>query len=268
MDAFSSKPSLLGLPRELRDQICFYLIDHTNARKPPPSPPFAGRRSRGPIEIMYCAERPVHRYPDIALVNHQLRAEIAENVNSFPRLPEAELDLMAKGYCFYPTWTKLPGNVNRGAYSDLNVRLRIFSTEAFRMNDGWPRQPGSGFRTLLVLLNNFLMNGPPFLPQGKDQDTRAPYRINRLSVNVTFHDLYTPATWADTAREILKMLHALADSGIPYPYIKEIKPSVEFQTRYGSMSATKELTVAETCDTAVHEQWERAGFRFALQKSG
>ncbi|KAI6815693.1 hypothetical protein KC332_g10725 [Hortaea werneckii] len=266
MDIIPTTPTLLGLPRELRDQIYVYLIQQANTRKAPPSPPFAGKRHRGPDDIFYSLDRPISRWPNIALVNHQILKEVRENVSKQPSgKPAAELDLMAKGYCFYPTWTLLPGCIRRGQAVNLNVNLRIFSTEAFRTNDGWPRQPGTGFRTLLALLNNYLVSGPSLAP-ADDTAGIEPYLINVLSVDVTFHDLYTPDTWPATAQEILKMLRELASSGIPDPYVQKVKAVVTFDSRSRSMRFKQEWPVAETVDEKQSRQWRKAGFIFALSQ--
>lgn len=267
MDILPTAPTLLGLPRELRDQIYLYLIQKANTRKAPPSPPFAGKRQRGPDDIFYSLDRPINRWPSIALVNHQLLEEVRENVSKQPSgKPAAELDLMAKGYCFYPTWTLLPGCIRRGQSVNLNVNLRIFSTEAFRTNDGWPRQPGAGFRTLLALLNNYLVSGPSLSPVDNTADIE-PYLINVLSVDVTFHDLYTPDTWPATAQEILKMLRELASSGIPDPCVQKVKAVVTFDSRSRSMRFKQEWPVAETVDEKQSRHWRKAGFIFALSQS-
>lgn len=202
------------------------------------------------------------RFPMIALVNRQTWSEVTENVFLTTRKPSVELDLMAKGYVFYPTFTQLPGNMRRGHGVDLQVNLRIFSTEAFRSNDGWPRQPGAGFRTLLALLNNFLRNGPPLTPSRHTDGDVIPYSIDTLSVNVTFHDLYTPDTWLPTTNEILKVLKGLAFSGLPSPFIKVVKAHVNYESRIGSLSVHKEWPVAEESKPWCLSEWHNAGFWF------
>ena len=69
---------------------------------------------------------------------------------------------MVKGYLLWPTWTYLPPYLPTERPMDLDISLRIFSTEGFRSNDGWPRQPGTAFRDLLAMLKRFLHFGPSF----------------------------------------------------------------------------------------------------------
>ncbi|KAK5122751.1 hypothetical protein LTR85_003666 [Meristemomyces frigidus] len=268
METDPSTPSLLGIPRELRDQINSYLTAHAISRKPPPSPPFAGKRTRGADDIMYLADQLNTRFPNIALVNRQLWCEVTENVFSSTAKPSAELDLMAKGYTFYPTFTHLPSHIRRGRGLDLKVNLRIFSTEAFRSNDGWPRQAGAGFRTLLALLNNFLRYGPPLVPSRHTVEDATPFSIDTLTVNVTFHDLYTPDTWARTSSEILKVLKGVAVSGVPSPFIKNVKADVNYENRIGSLSVHKEWPVAEHRNAGSLYEWNRDGFWFLPRSSG
>lgn len=201
----------------------------------------------------------------VALVNRQLWDELTENLYLPTQKANVELDLMVKGYTFYPTFTHLPGHVRRGRPFDLRVNIRIFSTEAFRSNDGWPRQPGAGFRTLLTLLNNLLRYGPPLVPSRYTSEDATPFYIDALSVNVAFHDLYTPETWPGTVSDVLKGLKGLAVSGIPYPYIKAVKADVNYDGRVGSLSVSKEWPVAESCsDTSLYE-WNSSGFWFLLR---
>lgn len=267
MTAAASAPSLLGLPRELRDHICSHLIEHSNGRAPPPSPPFSGSRFRGSHDIMYPKDHTIKRFPLVAFVNRQLWYEVKDIVylpSQGHQRPRAELDLMAKGYAFYPTWTRLPGCISRGNPLDLKVNLRIFSTEAFRRNDGWPRQPGAGFRTLLALLNNFMCSGPSLEPPADSARDAIPYCIDTLFVHITFHDLYTPNTWPGTSQEILRILCELARSGIPYPHIQTVKAVTEFVNRNNRGYGSQEWPVAKSCNLAKLEKWEENGFHFLL----
>ena len=146
----------------------------------------------------------------------------------------AQLDLMAKGFLYYPTWLRLP-LLRRGEPFDLMVDLRIYSTESFRSNDSWPRQPGAGFRSMFAMLNNLLRNGPslassPRIPESSREvdTTQEPYMIDTLLIQVSFHDPYTPATWPNTADEIVHHLYRLASTALPWPYIKHVRVGIEF----------------------------------------
>ncbi|KAK4550791.1 hypothetical protein LTR36_000371 [Oleoguttula mirabilis] len=268
METVPSTPTLLGIPRELRDLISSHLTAQANTRKPPPSPPFAGKRTRGSDDIMYPADRTSARFPMIAFGNRQLWCEARENAFLSTAKPKVELDLMAKGYTFYPTFTHLPSQIRRDRGVDLTVNLRIFSTEAFRSNDGWPRQAGAGFRTLLALLNSFLRYGPPLMPSRHTVKNPTPFHIDTLFVNVTFHDLYTPDTWARTSAEVLRVLKGLAFSGVPSPFIKLVKADVHYENRIGSLSVSKEWPVAQHCKPWCLDEWNRDGFRFLPRSPG
>jgi hypothetical protein len=211
--------------------------------------------------------------------NHQLRNELLELVDH--RLASgnltAELDLMFKGYQSWGTWLHCPlfvrptsrawveknPDTNSGVYSwapanlDVKVNLRIFSTEGFRSNDGWPRQPGSGLRDLLVLLLRFVEFGPDFghhastykemsrslhsesEPEESSDESGGErtihqeggckiYRINTLSVHVTFHDIYTRATHPETVHQIFKALKELALAGLFLRGLKVVQARATF----------------------------------------
>ena len=148
----SKNSKLLQLPRELRDMIYVYFLEaHRSA---PPSPPFSGPR-------VFRLERNVHEQKpqkDIAYpvaiaqttvkallsINRLIRSEVLELVDKRNKnnatLP-ADLDIMATGYVLYPLWTRLPILASSNSPLNVTVRLRIFSPEAFRAQDGPPRRP-------------------------------------------------------------------------------------------------------------------------------
>lgn len=133
-----AKPfNLLSLPRELRDHI-YQELPPEHRGKPPPNPSSAGERIRGLHDNMFVANQTILKYHPIIYVCHQIRDELRENATKDDcKAPTAALDIMAKGYLFYPTWIVLPAVLKRGEHFNLDVNLRIFSTEAFRSNDGW-----------------------------------------------------------------------------------------------------------------------------------
>ena len=130
--------ALLRLPRELRDTILTYVVETGNDR--PLNPSFPGRRTFRD-HIAY-PERAQWSYVRLRAVSRQLRQEYHELIEVLLATGQlnAELDIMSKGYLMYPTWTYLPPCGDTSHPVDLNVTLRIFSTEAYRSNDGWPRQ--------------------------------------------------------------------------------------------------------------------------------
>lgn len=120
---------LLQLPSELRNEIYSYLI--YSRTTPPPNPSFPGPRTwKDDIAHprFYCS----WRFPSIVWVNRQLRNEYFTLVEEYcnRRQTKAELDIMSKGFVFYPTWVHLPPDLPGETPYDLEVNLRIFSTAA------------------------------------------------------------------------------------------------------------------------------------------
>lgn len=246
---------LLKLPRELRDEVLKYLLE---ARKePPPYPPTTGRRQK--LHDTHDALFAPFRYPPWVWVCRQLRSEcfelIAGRVAGAPLM--AELDIMFKGYLSWPTWTYLPPKLPRETPFDLEVTMRIFSTEAFRFNDGWPRQPGTAFRDLLFMLNNLLHNGPSLK---SSRENGGLYRINKLLVNVSFNDDYTPDTFPETAHNIFKMLKQLATVGLTSNIVRTVQAHTEYDHQGKKLVFDGEWDVLEQVEVVKTQQWNSMGF--------
>lgn len=270
-----SGSGLLRLPREIRDEIYQYLLAYTS--EAPVNTSFAGPRLRIK-DIMYPRSLgAVTSAINLALTNHQLYAEMQPAISPPPppspssltsRLspPEtADLDIMVKGFMYYPTWTYLP-RLTRSKPFNLNVRLRIFSTESFLSNDGWPRQPGSGFRSLMHLLNMLVENGPAFYytPSVHSANSHRPFVLDCLSIVVEFHDLYTPATHPQTAKNVFGMLKVLARDGIAGGAVRVIRAKADYIGEDGERSIfEREWKVSEQLDSAKARDWGAAGFFFA-----
>lgn len=100
----AASPTLLGLPREIRNDILACVLDACT--EPPPNPSFAGERFKtedqnlGILLIYY----PVHElqcdYKGLLYANHQLHIEMLELFNKRLGSGEmtSELDVMVKGY--------------------------------------------------------------------------------------------------------------------------------------------------------------------------
>ncbi|KAK5108830.1 hypothetical protein LTR62_007804 [Meristemomyces frigidus] len=212
--------SLLALPRELRNHVLDYLLlDHHNA---PISPLFPGKRTKGLKDIMFPSKTPNPASRRLAplLVNKQLHIEFLEHAHLLYTSGHAtaELDIMAKGYSLWPTWTRLPTLPLRNKPADLTIHLRVFSTEAFRpLGGGGSRAQGAGLRGLYALINNFIRMGRSLEFYLVNGDQGVPgqglYVVDRLTVEVEFCDLYTPDTWAGTVREIVEGFGMLAGCG-------------------------------------------------------
>lgn len=261
-----SPSRLLRLPRELRDQILRYLL--LERTQPPPNPSFPGSRIWRD-DVAHPAHYSSWRYPSLVWVNQQLRNEYFDIVEEYAQSNQnkAELDIMSKGYVFYPTWIFLPPDLPGEFPYDLTVHLRIFSTEAYRSNDGWPRQPGSGFRCLLRLLNQLVHHGPSFGHHLELQRGLWLFVINRLTVNISFHDDYTPDTWPETSHNIFRMLKALATDGLAKELVKTIHAHTEYFHQGSHVVYDREWKVNEQYDHGKAEEWRATGFLLSHQRS-
>lgn len=248
----------LNLPREIRDHVLDYVLNDPNDL--PLRPPIPGERKRCKINDSHYPPYRSFRYPSCVWTCRQLRHEcfdLASRQAKCGRIT-GKLDIIVKGYLLFPTWIYLPPALPRETPFDLKVNLRIFSTEAFRSNDGWPRQPGAAFRDLLWILNNLLHNGPSL---ESNQDTEnGLYRINKLSVHITFHDDYTPDTFPETAHNILRMLKQLAAVGLTSNIVKTVKAHVEYNTRGKNHKYDGEWNTPEQCDPAKVQEGNNMGF--------
>jgi hypothetical protein len=304
-------PALFQLPREIRDLIYSCLLDACN--EAPPNPSYPGdrikmkghgsrNRPRSLVPTSYPANAYQCDYIGLLRTNQQFRAEILDLTGK--RLASgrttAKLDLMVKGYVAYPTWTYFPWfahpgwkasacehtnfDVDENRSLNVDVSLRIFSTEGFRRNDGWPRQPGSSFRDLFLLLQQFIEFGSGFgqscdrsqtissldLPRMESEwltndrlletAERRLFRIDTLSVDIEFYDMYTRATHPETVHMIFKALKELALSGFFRHRIRCIKARCRY-TRHGTdVEWTNEWAVSTRPDVNVLQEWDNLGF--------
>lgn len=292
MSEQTEPPTLLRVPREIRDLIYCYLLDEYT--EPPPNPSFPGDRLTGEdvvgdsitrkLSINYSKNPPSCQHVALLSTSRQLHAEVLDIIDK--RLASgttsAELDLMAKGYQIWPTWTISPSFANRAAGDtrhrkgiNANVNLRIFSTEGFRSNDGWPRQPGSNFRDLFELIKRFIEFGPSFGPttpmskktylrQWPDSEHRVcfnstMFKINTLYVNVAFHDIYTRATHPETVRSIFAALKKLAMSGYFGLRIERIRCYAKFMQNGKVVESQNEWVVNRRLCFDTLEEWKQLG---------
>lgn len=268
----------LALPRELRDMIYDYFLEINHAA--PPSPPFAGkrkyRRARSDSDqrmrdIEYAKSLP--RDPSRHLLHtcHTTRTELLDLLtkrNKSGCAVRGEIDIMAKGYIFLPTWTTLPTLPSRTTPWDLTVDLRVFSPEAFQSNDGWPRNPGFAFRDLLLLLNQFRTCGPSFtMSQAEHMPGEPPIRLRSLVIRLSNLDIYTPRMFPSAVYETVRMCKALALRGDARDVVEHIKIVVEDQDLRvpGLQGRTWEFDVLDVHDEAQISAWEEAGFHLQPQ---
>ena len=306
-----ASPALFRLPREIRDLIYSCLLDA--CRQAPPNPSYpgdrlkmktAGRsfRPKSMVPTNYLARAPQCDYMGLLRTNRLLRAEILELTGK--RLTSgrttAKLDVMVKGYVAYPTWTYFPWFAHPGWKASIpedsdvdadgscclnvDVSLRIFSTEGFRSNDGWPRQPGSTFRDLFLLLQQFVEFGPDFgqtdnrsqttsylsLPRREpewltnssslESKERQLFRINTLSIEIEFHDIYSRATHPETVHAIFKALKELAISGFFRHRIRSIRTRSQYLQNGIEVEWTNMWVVPTRPDVDMLREWDYLGF--------
>ncbi|CAK3976811.1 Hypothetical predicted protein [Lecanosticta acicola] len=264
-------PSLLSLPPELRDQILLHTLHQTwNAESTLriiPNPDIKDG------QIYFWPEDAKWNPAPLLAICKQLRHEIQGLMLSQHKASTVrfEIDLRVKGWVYTPTWTYMSFALRpRDRIDELKVCMTIYSTEAFRRNDSWPRQPGQVFGNLLRLLNRFLFRGPSFLDRDPPAETPGPHFIKRLSVHVGFEDWYTPATWAETVYEIFSLMKALSLLDTAHQYIGSIHVTTMYSYRGEEISRDREWRVVPV-DQAIFKEadWARSGFHFGqhwLQK--
>ena len=176
----------------------------------------------------------------------------------------------------------VPENLN------VKVNLRVFSTEGFHRNDGWPRQPGSGIRALLILLLRFVEFGPDFghhasnygemsrslrsksEPEESSDDSGSGltiyqgggcqiYRINTLTVDVSFEDIYTRATHRETVHQIFKALKELALSGLFVRGLKIVRAQARFTQNAKEVEWANEWWRSPGPDLGILSRWSTEG---------
>ncbi|EME86130.1 uncharacterized protein MYCFIDRAFT_171933 [Pseudocercospora fijiensis CIRAD86] len=243
---------LLALPRELRDLIYLNVIEQRFERPtktcrtiPPP-----GTDGQLYLWTEECTGETLQLTKHLAR-SHRIRFE---------------LDILAKGYIYTPKWTLLNYSLQPGSPLDLHVNLRILSTEAFRRNGGWPRQPGHAFRTLLNFLSRFIFNGPSFLHHDPAFSTPGPHYIHKLSLRITFQDDYTRATHAETVHEIFRMMKALSMLDTVTQYIGNLVVTADWTVRGEDFHRERTWNLSTACHDADgmldEDEWASAGFLF------
>ena len=160
-----SLSGLLRLPRELRDVVYAYIFDESEIR--PDNPSASGPRiSEGTLGLEDTVSQRQLKNTPLTTVNRQLRQEVQDYLSNLQRLGRkraAELDIMFEDNVSWPKWIYFPPEAARGVAFDLNVQLRVFSTETFRNHDGWHLvDMNAAFLDLLLLLNRFVRYGPSF----------------------------------------------------------------------------------------------------------
>lgn len=273
----SSSSLLLQLPRELRDMIYVYFLEaHRSA---PPSPPFAGPRifrlegnthePNPQKDIAYPVTIAQTNVNVLLRTNRLIRSEVlelADKRNKNNTCLPADLDIMATGYVLYPLWTRLPTLASSNTPLDVTVRLRIFSPEAFRAQNGPPRHPCTASHGFLTLLNQFITCGPAFTQIGSKPSDSPAIVIDTLTVRLVNYDIYTPRMFPPAVHEMVRMCKALSLRADVRPSLRRICVVEEDSERRGQGFAEREwgYDVVSSCDeeelVEMTEVWAEKGF--------
>jgi hypothetical protein len=162
--------SFLTLPREIRNQIYFFVI-HLE-RDAPQSPLHESVLGRYKIKDKQSRRRdfePVHyesgnywlSYTSLLCANRQVQAELQEAVVAVQNAGNLmyKVDLMVSGQAIYPTWLSVPAPAKHLAELVVDYR-RVDCTKGAK----WVGNGGPGLMTqrLARILSRFIVHGPAF----------------------------------------------------------------------------------------------------------
>ena len=185
---------LLGLPREIRNEIYKLLFQSSNHR--PVSPEEAGPRFKDIGCVLYPLDSPTPaNYAPLLQCSRQLRSEVLEHLES-KQDGVYRLDCMLNAYQLWPTWITFPGLARNMRHVEMEFRL-------FDVGDGgglfWGcGGPGMAFKPLFRLLNRFIHHGPQFYYTGP---LSYEVRLESLRIDVVFVDRYEDKHTGDTRTE-------------------------------------------------------------------
>ncbi|KAK5688216.1 hypothetical protein LTS10_000194 [Elasticomyces elasticus] len=228
MTTDTSKTTLLGLPREIRDQIIAYVLVHIE--EPPLHRRYASETGAPIISANPSTDRTVISFTNLRDVNRQLHEEVADHCRAAYRPNEAKANLtfVLGGYWCCPTWTYVPALLQPGRPFDLNIQARILTTGSFQRSVPLLR---SDYRILYSAINDVLRRGPSVdfaRHMGMMDDT---CDIKTLSISFSFRDdPYTPDTWPATATEIVRRMQLFATSGVLFPHVERFRVNISYET--------------------------------------
>jgi hypothetical protein len=188
----------------------------------------------------------------------QIRRECLELINSDAkkRPQHLELDVMAKGETFWPTWTCLPPLLATDAPLDITVQIRVFTSDGFQAEN--INRQDSARKAFLRLLNQFLHCGPGF----SAQQAGLKLTIRKLTVQLVNLDIYTPRTFPRAVYDVVRMCKALALRGDARQYVQHIRVVVDSKDMAipGHEGREWNYDVLDEPNTAIVSQWESAGY--------
>jgi hypothetical protein len=171
-------PSLLDIPRELRDQICIYAllspiappnIDSSFEELTEPRRIYGNPRLRAWSKVvLYDPANSTITPPSLLFVNKQMRHETLSNLELINRLPNCSMDLViADEVVLLPTWTQIPYR-HAPKFDTVDVTFRISGVHdkgkeyPFGFYKGWKGGDGGGPAMgwqLYAVLERFIRGG-------------------------------------------------------------------------------------------------------------
>ncbi|KAK3660791.1 hypothetical protein LTR56_000549 [Elasticomyces elasticus] len=241
----TSNATLLGLPREIRDQIIAYVLVHIE--EPPLHWRFARERAAPEINAKPPTDHPDISFTKLRDVNHQLCEEVAEHCHAAyrPNEAKANLDISFSGQWYSPTWTYVPALLQPGRPFDLNIQARILSTESFQRS-----RPliGSGYWSLYHAINDLLRRGPSLEFMRHLRATDDTCALKTLTILFSFRDPYTPDTWPTTATEVVRRMQLFATSGVLHLHIERLRVSISYETSNSCYSYNEDWPIEPSVD--------------------
>ncbi|MCJ1456920.1 hypothetical protein MMC28_007286 [Mycoblastus sanguinarius] len=184
------KPTLLTLPREIRDLIYISVLQSPN--DPPSSPQSTGPRiTKHYHRIQYpVPSRPQNASAGLVGCNRQIRSEIREVIQRKAAILDCKLDFMIRDLDVWPTWVLFPGPTKRIRKWDVNIRVfdAAESADQFCGSSG----PALLFAPLLKLLNEFFHHGPQFFYK---EPLNAAIHVDTLYVTISLDKSEADSPW-------------------------------------------------------------------------
>ena len=243
-------PALLRLPRELRDEIYYCLLDHRD--EAPFSPIEAGPRiSQGTLQLQPAHDSVAWRTRSLTSTNRQLREEIRELISTTwasEHKPFAELDVMFEHHYerhglkwqlstrTSPTWIQFPAAIRPDVPFDLRLHMRVFFASDQDNRAASRKFQGLQIRNscleMVLLLKRLVRFGPGFQPRHAEAESdgvniyavtqhRPCFKIGTLSVDLTNVSTYNQGL-TGTNSYLLRTFTSLARSGLARSAIENI----------------------------------------------
>lgn len=216
----ASMPSLLDLPREIRDQICVYALlspiappntDRSFEELTEPRQIYGNPRLRAWSKVvLYDPANSTITPPSLLLVNKQMYQETLSNLKLINKLPNCSMDLViADEVVLLPTWTQIPYR-HALKFDTVDVTFRISGVHdrkkeyPFGFYKGWRcgdgAGPAMGWQIYAVLER--------FIRAGTNAEMRTPEVHLHATAKTIRVDIQTPSG-VDPKRFSLRPISAL-----------------------------------------------------------